>query len=105
MHEHSLQRRAAFPTARYYCKLCAITFMKRPCSGPSRRQHGGPPSPSRSAAMFRHAFATHLLDAGHNIRVLQELMGHKDGETTMIYTHLMNNSLAAIRSSVDALCA
>jgi integron integrase len=54
---------------------------------------------------FRHAFATHLLEAGHNIRVVQELMGHKDVETTMIYTHLMNNSLAAIRSPVDALCA
>jgi len=52
---------------------------------------------------FRHAFATHLLEAGHNIRVVQELMGHKDVETTMIYTHLMNNSLAAVRSPADAL--
>jgi integron integrase len=50
---------------------------------------------------FRHAFATHLLEAGHNIRVVQELMGHKDVETTMIYTHVMNNSLAAVRSPAD----
>lgn len=52
---------------------------------------------------FRHAFATHLLEAGHNIRVVQELMGHKDVETTMIYAHVMNNSLAAVRSPADAL--
>jgi integron integrase len=52
---------------------------------------------------FRHAFATHLLEAGHNIRVVQELMGHKDVETTMVYTHLMNTSLAAVRSPADAV--
>ena len=52
---------------------------------------------------FRPAFATHLLESGHNIRVVQELMGHKDVETTMIYTHVMNNSLAAVRSPADAL--
>lgn len=52
---------------------------------------------------FRHAFATHLLEAGHNIRVVQELMGHKDVATTMIYTHVMNNSLAAVRSPADVL--
>ena len=52
---------------------------------------------------FRHAFATHLLEAGHNIRVVQELMGHKEVETTMIYTHVMNNSLAQVRSPADVL--
>ena len=52
---------------------------------------------------FRHAFATHLLESGHNIRVVQELMGHKDVETTMRYTHVMNNSLAAVRSPADML--
>jgi integron integrase len=52
---------------------------------------------------FRHAFATHLLESGHNIRVVQELLGHKDVETTMIYTHVMNNSLAKVRSPADAL--
>jgi integron integrase len=54
---------------------------------------------------FRHAFATHLLEAGHNIRVVQELMGHKDVETTMIYTHVMNNSLAEVCSPADRLPA
>ncbi|SLM44272.1 Integrase/recombinase (fragment) [Nitrospira sp. ND1] len=52
---------------------------------------------------FRHAFTTHLLEAGHNIRVVQQLMGHKDVKTTMIYTHLMNNSLAGVRSPADIL--
>lgn len=52
---------------------------------------------------FRHAFATHLLEAGHNIRVVQELMGHKDVETTMIYTHVMNSSMAAVQSPADSL--
>jgi site-specific recombinase XerD len=52
---------------------------------------------------FRHAFATHLLEAGHNIRVVQQLMGHKDVETTMIYTHVMNGSLAEVRSPADTL--
>ena len=51
---------------------------------------------------LRHAFATHLLEAGHNIHVVPELMGHKDVETTMIYTHVMNDSLAAVRSPADA---
>jgi len=54
---------------------------------------------------FRHAFATHLLESGHNIRVVQELMGHKDVETTMIYAHVMNSSLAAVRSPADVLPA
>ncbi|MGB7738144.1 MAG: tyrosine-type recombinase/integrase [Steroidobacteraceae bacterium] len=51
----------------------------------------------------RHAFATHLLESGHNIPVAQELMGHKDVETTIIFTHVMNNSLAAVRSPADVL--
>lgn len=54
---------------------------------------------------FRHAFATHLLEAGHNIRVVQQLMGHKDVETTMFYTHVMNSSLAEVRSPADTLTA
>ena len=52
---------------------------------------------------FRHAFATHLLESGHNIRVVQQLMGHKDVETTMIYTHVMNSSLADVLSPADSL--
>jgi integron integrase len=65
-------------------------------------KQSGIPKPA-GCHTFRHAFATHLLEAGHNIRVVQELLGHKDVATTMIYTHLMNNSLAAVRSPADAL--
>ena len=50
---------------------------------------------------FRHAFATHLLDSGHNIRVVQELMRHKDVETTMIYTHVIKRGGMAVRSPLD----
>lgn len=52
---------------------------------------------------FRHAFATHLLEAGNNIRVVQQLMGHKEVETTMIYTHVMSTSLAEVNSPADTI--
>ena len=55
----------------------------------------------RRARHKKHSFATHLLETGHDIRTIQELLGHQNLQTTMIYTHVAKKNVLGVRNPLD----
>ena len=103
-------RQWVFPATRWYVDRA---------TGQKRRHHlhesviqravkqairrAGIAKPASCHTFREHSFATHLLEDGHDIRTVQELLGHRDVRTTMIYTHVLNRGWGGVKSPADQL--
>lgn len=79
------------------------TVVQRAVAAAVRRARLGSIGKEVSCHTFRHSFAAHLLEMGYDIRIVQELLGHKDVTTTMIYSQLVGKPAASVRSPADLL--
>jgi hypothetical protein len=79
------------------------TVVQRAVAAAVRRAKLGPIGMAVSCHTFRHSFAAHLLEMGYDVRIVQELLGHKDVTTTMIYSQLVGKPAESVRSPADLL--